>query len=248
MSESEPAGGRTAVRGLFGRIARRYDLLNRVMTLGRDRAWRRDAIRRVRLPCLGRLLDLGAGPGDLAAEALRRDPGARVVTADLTPEMMRLGRGRLRDRSIAWVCADARHLPFAGSAFDGVVSGFLLRNVGDTLQSLAEQLRVLRPGAWMACLDTTPPGPGLVGWLVRMYLFQAVPRLGRWLAGDEAAYTYLARSTAEFVAAEDLAAQLSATGFHQVGFCRRMLGAVAIHSGRRPVAPPSRKAPAASSI
>ena len=219
---------------MFARIARRYDLLNCVMTLGRDRAWRRETIRRVPLPARGRLLDLGAGTGGLAAEALRRDRNARVVAADLTLEMMRRGRNRLQGRPIAWVCADALHLPFPSGAFDGLVSGFLLRNVSDTRLALAEQLRVLRAGAWTACLDTTPPGGGPAGWLVRMHLTHVVPRLGRWLAGDEAAYAYLAHSTEAFLPAKDLAAHMVAAGFDRVGFRRRMLGAVAIHTGRRP--------------
>jgi len=242
VAEPPPAGDQATVRGLFARIAHRYDLLNRVMTLGQDRAWRSEVIRRVPLPAGGRLLDVGAGTGDLAREALRR--GARVVAADVTLEMIRLGRRRLRGQPVAWVCADALRLPFAGAAFDGVVSGFLLRNVGDTRACLAEQLRLLQPGAWMACLDTTPAGPGRRGWFARVYLSRVVPRLGRWLAGDAAAYTYLARSTAAFLPAEELAALAAAAGFDQVGFRRRMLGSVAIHYGRRPQGHPVTDIPA----
>jgi demethylmenaquinone methyltransferase/2-methoxy-6-polyprenyl-1,4-benzoquinol methylase len=234
VPQSESTGQQAAVRELFKRIAARYDFLNRVMSLGRDRAWRREVIRRVQLPAAGRLFDLGAGTGDLAREALRRERSARVFAADLTIEMIRLGRRRSRRLPITWICADALHLPFAGQSFDGVVSGFLIRNVGDTGAALAEQRRVLRPGGRLVCLDTTPPAPGCPGWVPRMYLARIVPGLGRWLAGDRAAYQYLASTTAAFVTAEALAERIQAAGYHQVGFRRRMLGAVAIHFGRRP--------------
>ncbi len=142
---------------MFGRIAGRYDLLNRLMTGGQDRCWRREAVGRLAPPSGGRVLDLGSGTGDLAFELLRHAPQARVVAADFTPEMMTVGRRRPDSGRIAWVVADALHLPFAQASFAGAISGFLLRNVTEIDRVLAEELRVLCPGGRAVSLDTTPP-------------------------------------------------------------------------------------------
>ncbi len=221
------------VRRMFGRIARRYDLLNRLMTLGQDLRWRREAVRRLAPAPGSRVLDLGAGTGDLALEVLRQAPRARVVAADFTPEMVALGRRRPGGERVAWVIADALHLPFADGAFDAVVSGFLLRNVVHLERALAEQRRALRPGGRLVALDTTPPRPGPLRPLLDFHLHTVVPLLGRLVAGDAEAYHYLPASTERFETAEGLAERLRRLGFAEVGFVRRMLGTVAIHWGIR---------------
>lgn len=219
------------VRAMFGRIAPRYDLLNRLMTAGQDRRWRREALRRMDLPAAPVLLDLGAGTGDLGFEALAQRPAARVVALDFTPEMLRLGRRRPGGEHVQWVLGDAAHLPFPAASFDGLVSGFLLRNVAALEAALGEQRRVLRPGARVACLDTTPAPRSWLLPALRFHLHTVIPALGRLIAGDSQAYNYLPQSTERFVTAEALAAHLRAAGFQQVGFVRRMLGTIAIHWG-----------------
>ncbi|TLN15022.1 methyltransferase domain-containing protein, partial [bacterium] len=125
QSERVAAHTRT-VRGIFGRIAPRYDLMNRLMTFGQDKGWRREVIRRAALLPGSRLLDLGAGTGDLAFEALRQQPDARVTAADFTLEMMQVGQKRPHAVALTWAAADALHLPFAAGRFDALVSGYLL--------------------------------------------------------------------------------------------------------------------------
>ncbi len=232
------------VRNMFARIARRYDLMNTLMTAGQDAAWRREVIRRAALPAGGRLLDLGAGTGGLAREAVRQAAGAcRPVAADLTPEMMRAGRARaargarpagaLAQGTIAWCAADALHLPFPDGSFAAVVSGFLLRNVIDVRQALAEQARVLEPGGWLVALDTTRPRPTVFSPLVRLHLNRVIPLLGRLVTGQADAYRYLPDTTQEFFTAEQLADRFIEAGLAEVGFQIRMFGAVAIHWGRK---------------
>jgi demethylmenaquinone methyltransferase/2-methoxy-6-polyprenyl-1,4-benzoquinol methylase len=226
------------VQEMFGRIAPRYDLMNRLMTLGQDVSWRREVIRRAELTPDSRLLDLGAGTGDLALEARRRFRDCGVVAADFTLEMMLAGRGRIAGTGNApppldWAAADALHLPFPDGSFDAVVSGFLMRNVIDLKQALAEQRRVLKPGGRIVVLDTTRPPQNLLAPFLRFHLNGVIPNLGRLVAGDADAYRYLPQTTHGFLLAEELAVRLVGSGFVRVGFRRLMFGTVAIHWGRR---------------
>jgi demethylmenaquinone methyltransferase/2-methoxy-6-polyprenyl-1,4-benzoquinol methylase len=176
------------VRGMFGRIAGRYDLLNRLMTFGQDVRWRREAVRHLRVVDGDRVLDIGAGTGDLAFEVRRQFPSSSAVAADFTSEMIEVGRRRTRAREVEWVIADALHLPFGDACFAGVISGFLLRNLGDLDGSLSEQMRVLRPGGWLVSVDTTPPPASAISPLIRFHMHTVIPLLGRILAGDAEAY------------------------------------------------------------
>jgi demethylmenaquinone methyltransferase/2-methoxy-6-polyprenyl-1,4-benzoquinol methylase len=219
---------------MFARIAGRYDLLNRLMTFGRDAAWRREAVEYLELALDNRVLDVGAGTGDLSFACLEAHPQVRVVACDFTREMLTIGKHRNGAERIAWVLADAGHLPFAASSFDGVVSGFLLRNVDDLAGTLGEQRRVLLPGGRLASLDTTPPRPNPLRPLIRFHFRRVIPLLGRLIAGDEAAYRYLPSSTESFATAEQLAGLLRDTGLARVRFKRRMLGTIAIHHAEKP--------------
>jgi demethylmenaquinone methyltransferase/2-methoxy-6-polyprenyl-1,4-benzoquinol methylase len=216
------------LRRMFGRVARRYDLLNRLMTFGLDRRWRREAIRRARLPPSAWVLDDGAGTGELALEALAQGDCAKVVAVDITPEMLALGRKKTADPSVHWIRADALHLPFASQAFDGVVAGFLLRNVRDLDRALCEAQRVLRDDGTFTCLETTPPPPVARGLMAAVILL-----LGRLVAQDGVAYQYLLDSTTDHLSAQAMAARMARARLEKVGFRRRMLSSVAIHWGQK---------------
>ena len=219
---------------MFGRIAGRYDLLNRLMTVGQDRRWREELIRRIALQPGERLLDLGCGTGDLALEALHRCPAARVVGADFASPMLAIARRRTPAGRADWILADALHLPFAKSTFDVVVSGFLLRNVSDVDAALAEQRRLLNPNRGrMAALDTTPPSEGPLRPLLEFHLGRVIPWLGRWIGRDAEAYNYLPGSTRRFLTADVLADRMRRLGFRRVGYVRRMFGTIALHWGSR---------------
>jgi len=221
------------VRSIFGRIAPRYDLMNRLMTFGQDVGWRGEVIRRAGLNPGSRLLDLGAGTGDLSREALRQAPGARVTAADFALEMMQVGQKRPLVGALSWAAADALHLPFADERFDALVSGYLLRNVADLDQALAEQLRVLKPGGRMVTLDTTRPVRNLFSPLIYIHMHFIIPLLGTLLTGQRDAYTYLPNTSENFLSAEALAGRLTNAGFENVGFHRFNLGTMAIHWGTK---------------
>ncbi len=217
------------VQTMFTRIAARYDLMNRLMTGGQDVGWRRQVIQQAILRPGERLLDLGAGTGDLTREALHQQPGVHPLAADFTIEMMRVGRRRSGGEAIPWMGADALHLPFANASFDAVVSGFLMRNVNDVPQALREQRRVLVPGGRIVILDTTRPPRNWLSPAIQFYLHRVIPLLGRLLTGQAEAYTYLPDSTEGFLSAEQLAAHLEQAGFHEIHFQRRNFGTIAIH-------------------
>lgn len=224
------------VQDMFTQIAHRYDLMNRFMTGGQDVRWRKWVIEKAELPGNGRLLDLGAGTGDLAYEAIKQHPGCFTLAADFTLEMMRVGKNRRSENSrlLHWTAADATRLPFPDKAFDAVISGFLLRNVNNIKLSLREQYRVLKPGGRFVSLDTTPPPNNLLAPFMRFHLHTIIPALGKILTGQAAAYHYLPDSTENFLRADVLADHLVEAGFQQVGYKRHMFGAVAIHWGRKP--------------
>jgi demethylmenaquinone methyltransferase/2-methoxy-6-polyprenyl-1,4-benzoquinol methylase len=230
----EPAADHGArVQAMFSRIAGRYDLLNRLMTFGRDRAWRRQVVGEAALEPGARLLDLGTGTGDIAFEALRRTERLVAVGADFTLPMMLAGRARPGGGRVLWCGADALRLPFPDATFDAVTSGYLLRNVADQLGAFREQARVVRPGGRVVCLDTSPPPANLARPLILFHLRFVIPLLGRLVAGDAEAYRYLPESTRRFKTPEELAALMREAGLVEVRWRSFMFGTIAVHAGRR---------------
>jgi demethylmenaquinone methyltransferase/2-methoxy-6-polyprenyl-1,4-benzoquinol methylase len=215
-----------AVRGMFDRIAPVYDVMNRVMTAGLDRSWRRLAVEAVIQPG-DRVLDACCGTGDLAVAAERE--GGIVTGLDFSPRM--LERARRKSETVTWIEGDLLELPFEDGSFDAATVGFGVRNVADLEAGLAELQRVLRPGGRLAILEITQPR-GVLRPFFSLWFERIVPLLGKVLPGGKA-YTYLPASVRRFPGAEELAALLERQGFEQVRF--RLLGGsiVALHPGVR---------------
>jgi demethylmenaquinone methyltransferase/2-methoxy-6-polyprenyl-1,4-benzoquinol methylase len=221
------------VQQMFGQIAPRYDLMNRLMTGGRDVAWRRLVVNEAYLPPGGRLLDIATGTGDIALEALRRDGELRAIGADFTLEMMQRGRSKPGAQLLRWLGADTLALPFPDGTFDAVTSGFMLRNVIDVPHSLSEQRRVVKPGGRMVCLEISRPPRNLLLPRVayRFYFHRVVPLVGGLVSGNRSAYTYLPQSADEFLYPDELADLMRQAGWRDVHYRKLMMGTVAIHSG-----------------
>ncbi len=223
------------MQDMFGRIAARYDLMNRLMTFGQDQRWRRFVVRQARLKPGGWLLDIATGTGDIAFEARQQVPDLRVVAADLTLPMMRVGQRRNGAGALAWQAADTLHLPYIDAVFDAVTSGYLFRNVPDIPGALAEQVRVLKPGGWLVTLDTTPPPQNLLRPFIGLHLRFVIPLLGRIITGQRDAYRYLPESTLGFKTADELAGLMRAAGLEQVQYKRFMFGTMAVHWGQKKI-------------
>jgi demethylmenaquinone methyltransferase/2-methoxy-6-polyprenyl-1,4-benzoquinol methylase len=221
------------IRNMFDRISARYDLMNRLISFGRDRSWRRLVVSLAMVPKGGHLLDVGSGTGEIALEAHHREPAMRITAVDLSREMMGVGRKRPGGRRVKWCQADALSLPFSDGIFDAVTSGYLLRNVLDVSLALREQLRVVKPGHNVVCLDTSPPPRHYMRPFVLFYLKWVIPALGALVAGNWAAYQYLPKSTQAFLEPDGLAAVMKDVGFAEVTYRTFMFGTMAVHWGRR---------------
>jgi demethylmenaquinone methyltransferase/2-methoxy-6-polyprenyl-1,4-benzoquinol methylase len=221
---------------MFERIAARYDLLNGLMTFGMDRGWRRRAVAEARLTPTGRALDVGTGTGALARDLAGAVSRGRVVGLDFAPAMLALAGARRAETSaaLAFVQGDGLRLPFAGGSFDCVTSGFAVRNMADLRAAFAEQARVLRPGGRVVCLELTPARLPVFRRVFRGYFHYWVPLLGRVVAGDAAAYTYLPQSVDRFPDAEALVGLLEAVGLVRVRYSLLGLGTVALHVAEKP--------------
>lgn len=223
---------------MFGRIVGRYDLMNRLMTGGRDVAWRNLAVREALAglpPTTAKVLDVATGTGDLAL-ALAAAGAGQVVGADFAEPMLAAAAAKplppgVAPGSLSWVVADAMALPFADGEFDACTVAFGLRNFPDYQAALNEMARVVRPGGRIVCLELTPLRTPVVGPLFARYFETVVPLVGGLLSGEREAYRYLPASVAAFPDAPTLAAMMGRAGFADVRFRKLGGGTVALHTG-----------------
>lgn len=236
-----PAGSASAtsgpdaalVRAMFTRIARRYDLMNTLMTGGRHHAWRRGVARAAVAAPPGTILDVATGTGDLALAVRTLDGARTIVGADFSEGMLRAARVKLAARRarLPLLAADALALPFADASFACVTSAFLLRNLADLGRGLEEMRRVTRRGGRVVSLEIVRPAAPVWGRLFGAWFRSVVPAMGALVAGDRQAYAYLPRSVDRFLTAADLARAMERAGLRDVHWRAMGLGTVALHVG-----------------
>jgi len=219
------------VRGVFDRVARRYDLMNDLMSLGAHRVWKRIFINALNPRPGERVLDLAGGTGDISAAIGAR--GAVPLLTDINESMLRVGRDRLLERGqvLPLLVADAERLPFVAARFDAVTIAFGLRNCTDKDAVLREAFRVLRPGGRFFCLEFSRIAVAALEPAYDAYSFRVLPWLGARVAGDADSYRYLAESIRTFPPQAVLARMMAGAGFARSTYRNLSGGIVAIHSG-----------------
>jgi len=237
-----PENGRAAkehagrVREMFGRIARRYDLLNHLLSGNVDKRWRKIVATRVREKLSqnsrARILDVACGTGDLSL-SLFEITGAGVVGTDFCRPMLAIAAGKTSGR-IRLIEGDALDLPFRDGTFDVATIAFGLRNLSNVESGLAELSRVLKPGGWVAVLEFSRPANAILRPMFNLYFRRLLPMMGGLVSGSLSAYTYLPQSVQKFPDQSQLSLLMEQVGFDQVGYENLTGGIAALHMGRRP--------------
>jgi demethylmenaquinone methyltransferase/2-methoxy-6-polyprenyl-1,4-benzoquinol methylase len=237
VRESEKA---PLVRGLFGSVASRYDLMNDLMSGGIHRRWKAEMIAALQPRSGQRLVDVAGGTGDIARRALPHlDParGGAAIICDATPAMLEEGRARALDDGILagleWIAGDAEALPFPDRSFDLYTIAFGLRNVTRIERALTEAHRVLRPGGRFLCLEFAPAVAPALQPLYDAYSFRVLPLLGRIVVGDRDAYTYLAESIRRFPPQHEIIDRIAGAGLDRARFRNLSGGIAALYSAWR---------------
>lgn len=226
------------VRGVFSNVARSYDLMNDLMSVGVHRLWK-DAFVDALNPRPGwTVLDVAGGTGDIAFRVRKRTgEDGRVVVCDLTPDMLEVGRDRAVDKGylsgIDWVAGDAMSLPVNSRTADAYTIAFGLRNVTHIEDVLAEAYRSLRPGGRFMCLEFSQVVLPVLDRVYDLYSFNVLPRIGQLVARDRESYQYLVESIRRFPPQEELAQMMRDAGFERVSYRNLSGGIAAIHSGWR---------------
>jgi len=229
------------VDDVFRKVARRYDLMNDLMSGGLHRAWKDALVTAINPPRRSqafRLLDVAGGTGDVAFRVVEASgSGTRATVLDASADMLQVGRERAQERGldevVSFVEGNAEHLPFADRSYDAVSIAFGMRNVPRIEHALGEAFRVLKPLGHFLCLEFSAVDvPGL-DRLYDVYSFRIIPALGRAVVGDAEPYRYLVESIRRFPRPEALAAMLRGAGLRRVSHRRMSGGIVALHSGWR---------------
>lgn len=235
MPFTTPDEKRRYVQAMFARLARHYDTMNRILSLGQDMAWRRILVERANVPAGGLVLDVAAGTGDVTRLLAERTSAQRVVGLDFSRPMLCIAQrklGRLEATArVRLVQGDGLRLPFPDDTFDSVTSAFALRNAVDVAALFAEMWRVLRPCGRVACMEICKPTAPVFRSLFGLYFNRIVPLLGRALVRDPEAYTYLPESLNRFMTTEQAMRTLEGAGFRSVACQKLMMGTIAIYVG-----------------
>jgi len=240
FSDVDPANKPGLVRGVFDRVADRYDLMNDLMSAGVHRLWKDAAAARLNPQPGERIIDCAGGTGDMArrlarmAEAARRRRGGsrtEVVIVDYNENMVCAGRRRSREPGILWAVGDAQNLPVADGAADAYCIAFGLRNVTDIARALREARRALKPGGRFLCLEFSRPPTQVIRRLYDAYSFNVIPAIGERVAKDRDAYQYLVESIRRFPDQTTLAAMMSDAGLARPSFVNLSGGVCALHFG-----------------
>ncbi len=223
------------VQDMFNNIAPRYDLLNKVLSLGLDSYWRRKAVSRLNPQDEIKYLDLATGTGDVALEIARRAPNAQIVGADFSEAMLELAAQKIKkckqSTAIELKSASAESLPFENATFNGIITAFGVRNFSNIEQCLGEMWRVLEPAGKTVILEFSLPNNSLLEFGYRIYFDHVLPLIGRLVSGHPSAYQYLPDSVGRFPERDEFSKLLQQAGFQNVTYSDLTCGVITIYTG-----------------
>lgn len=224
------------IQRMFDEISPRYDLLNTVLSFGRDRSWRKRAVRKLNPPAGSRLLDLACGTGDFALAALRYCRGiGSVIGVDFAENMLALARRKYEQRGVEipyeFRFGDARELPLEDESVDAITIAFGIRNVVDVPAALREMQRVLRPGGKAMVLEFSTPRGRVFGPLFHWYFRRVLPVVGGLISGKRSAYEYLPKSVGTFYTVDQFVDLMEQAGFSDVSADRYTFGIAVAYLG-----------------
>lgn len=222
-------------REMFTSIAPRYDFLNRLLSMGRDKYWRQRAIDLLDPMGKERILDVATGTGDMAIEVAKRNLSVQVFGIDFSQRMLDLGRIKIAQRgynqAVSLQTGSGECLPFADESFDGVICAFGIRNFADIQLGLREFFRVLKPGGRIVVLEFSIPQNQFLNTVYEWYFNLILPKIGNIISGHSNAYSYLPESVANFPSQKKLIKLIEKIGFKKVSFSELTFGIVSIHRG-----------------
>ena len=221
----------TLVQKVFSDVAKNYDLMNDLMSLGSHRLWKRELIDIMNIQITDNIIDVGSGTGDLVNLIIKKNLKNDVYSVDLNKEMLKYGKMRFKSKKIKFVNANAENLPFNDNYFDKYIISFCLRNVTDIKKALEEALRVLKPGGIFYCLEFSKPESFVVEALYKNYKKYIIPLIGEKITKNRKAYKYLEESIDQFPTQKELLRVISQIGFQETKCLNMFNGIVAVHSG-----------------
>jgi demethylmenaquinone methyltransferase / 2-methoxy-6-polyprenyl-1,4-benzoquinol methylase len=227
-----PLRGANQIQAIFNAVAPRYDFLNRLLSAGYDRRWRKLAVSEFEPVANKTFLDVATGTADIALEIAKRQPAShKIIGMDFSQSMLELGKNKISGQDIRLIPGSAEHIPLKDKIFDGVVTAFGVRNFADSGQGLKEMYRVLKPKGKIVVLEFSFPQNGLLQWLYRFYFENILPLTGRLISGHKTAYSYLPASVANFPQGYVFKKMLEESGFEKVTFRELTFGIVTIYTG-----------------
>lgn len=224
------------VKKVFDSVADRYDIMNDIMSFGTHRLWKKKMISVMHISPNCKLLDVAGGTGDIALQAIEKEPTTDVTVCDINCRMLQKGRDNainINKLSLQWCCADAEHLPFNNNQFDYYTIAFGIRNVSNRKKALQEAYRVLKPGGKFICLEFAPMNyqNKIFTKLYDLYSFNIIPKMGKLIAEDEESYRYLVESIRQFPNQSQFKNEIEDVGFANTSFCNMSYGIAALYLG-----------------
>ena len=232
-----PLSSSNQIQAMFNAVAPRYDFLNRLLSAGYDRRWRRLAVIELDLVASKNFLDVATGTADITLEIASRQPSSsnKIIGMDFSQSMLELGKNKVSGLDIKLIPGSAENIPLKDKTFDGVITAFGVRNFSDAKQGLREMYRVLKPKGKIVVLEFSFPQNGLLQWLYRFYFENILPLTGRIISGHKSAYSYLPASVANFPQGNDFKKMLEESGFEDVSLKELTLGIVTLYTGKKNV-------------